>query len=100
MANYTTTGSDTFPAGHVIKHKVKAIKDTTNIITSGTSYNDSGIELIHTTAKNMLAGITYMQIFAPTASILSSTLPLARAVRCLLMTPIFTGRSFYCANTV
>ena len=42
----------TFPSGHIIKHTVKPIKDTVNIITSGTAYHNSGIELIHTTAKS------------------------------------------------
>ena len=37
-------------AGTVVKHSVKAIKDSVNIISSGTDWFDSGIEHIHTTA--------------------------------------------------
>ena len=41
-----------FPSGHVIKHSVKAIKDTVNIISSGTAMFNSGIKHVHTTASS------------------------------------------------
>ena len=47
-----TLTNATFPAGHVIKHSVKALKDTDNIISSGTAMFNSGIELVHATAKS------------------------------------------------
>ena len=41
-----------FPSGHVIKHSVKAVKDTSNIISSGTADFNSGLEHTHTTASS------------------------------------------------
>ena len=51
-ANFTTTGSDTFPAGHVIGHVTVGEESRTggHIATTSTSFEDTGLEVAITTA--------------------------------------------------
>jgi hypothetical protein len=54
MANFTTTGSDTFPAGHVIKHATVGEENHSSghIATSSASFEDTGLEVAITTAAS------------------------------------------------
>ena len=57
-----------FPSGHVIKHSVKAIKDTVNIISSGTAMFNSGIEHVHTTASSSTESYMIFDYYSGTAA--------------------------------
>ena len=51
MANFTTTGSDTFAAGMMLKQSTNIDHTVSpNINTTSESYTDTGIELTHVTA--------------------------------------------------
>ena len=53
MAIFSTTGSDTYPAGHVIKQSVSLDNDVASAIsTTNSSYTDTGVQVVHTTAKS------------------------------------------------
>ena len=74
MANYTTTGSDTFPAGHVIKTSTFSRVDGTSITQTGNnSYQDTGLQISHQTAESSTNSYLIWDLFVGMSNLASDT---------------------------
>ena len=65
MANFTTTGSDTFPAGHPVKQSFQGEESRSGaIVCTSTSYQDSGLQVSHTTALSSTNSYLIFEFYA------------------------------------